>query len=160
VRGKAPGSATGRGLSLKGRAIALLARRDYSAVELRRKLAPHAESEEELESLLDGLRRDGYLSDARFAASLVRRRAERYGTARIAQELKTHQLPETVLAGELAGLKDSEEARCLQAWAKRFGVPPQNLQERAKQSRFLQARGFSSAAIRAALKGGPAVDED
>lgn len=145
---------TGHGPSLKGRAIALLARREYSMLELRRKLGPHAESEEQLTALLDTLQREGYLSQARFAASLVRRRGERYGTARVVQELKTHQLPSEVLEAETAALRATEVERCRQAWRKRFDALPQNLGERARQTRFLLARGFSSSAVRTVLKGG------
>lgn len=144
----------GQGPSLKARAIALLARREYSVVELRRRLAPHAESEDQLTALVDVLQREGYLSQARFAASLVRRRGERYGTARVVQELKAHQLPADVLEIETAALRATELERCRQAWKKRFDALPQNLEERARQTRFLLARGFSSSAVRTVLKGG------
>jgi regulatory protein len=36
---------------------------------------------------------------------------------------------------------------------KKFGRPPQSADERAKQMRFLQYRGFSANAIRQALRG-------
>jgi len=38
--------------SLRERALGFLARREHSRTELRRKLAPHAESPEELDALL------------------------------------------------------------------------------------------------------------
>ena len=40
-------------LSLKARALGYLSRREHSRAELRRKLAPHAESADEVEALLD-----------------------------------------------------------------------------------------------------------
>ncbi|MEK7696353.1 MAG: recombination regulator RecX, partial [Pseudomonadota bacterium] len=79
-------------LSLKARAVGYLSRREHSRAELARKLAPHAESAEEVEALLDVLERDNWLSNERFVDSLVHRRASRYGAARVLQEDKTHQL--------------------------------------------------------------------
>ncbi|MGL4807537.1 MAG: hypothetical protein ACRC4O_02225, partial [Giesbergeria sp.] len=42
-------------LSLKARALRSLARREYTRAELRRKLAPHEDTEEQLDALLDVL---------------------------------------------------------------------------------------------------------
>ena len=53
--------------SLRARALSYLARREHSRLELRRKLAPHAESPEQLESVLDTLEAQGLLSIERFA---------------------------------------------------------------------------------------------
>ena len=58
---------------LRARALRLLARREHSRVELGRKLAPHAESNEAVESLLDALEQKKQLSDARFAEARGRR---------------------------------------------------------------------------------------
>ena len=69
-------------LSLKARALGYLSRREHSRAELRRKLAPHAESADEVEALLDWLEGENWLSNTRFAESVVHRRASRYGTAR------------------------------------------------------------------------------
>ncbi|MBT9519695.1 MAG: RecX family transcriptional regulator, partial [Dechloromonas sp.] len=46
--------------------------------------------------------------------------------------------------------------RCRAIWAKKFGRPPETAEERGKQMRFLQYRGFSNDAIRRAMQG---VDE-
>ena len=69
--------AAGRDLSLRGRALKLLSLREQSRSELMRKLAPHAESPEQVQALLDDLQRAGLLSEQRFVESLVRRRASR-----------------------------------------------------------------------------------
>jgi len=42
-------------------------------------------------------------------------------------------------------------------WTKKFRAAPGTREERAKQMRFLQSRGFSFDAIRAVIKG---ADED
>ena len=75
-------------LSLRARAVQLLARREHSRSELARKLAPHAQSREELETLLDDLVRQGFLSDLRYAESVARSRGARYGSQRVVQELR------------------------------------------------------------------------
>ena len=75
-------------LSLRARALRSLARREHTRSELRCKLAPHEETEGQLDALLDALQAQGFLSDERAAASLVHRRAARLGTQRLRQELQ------------------------------------------------------------------------
>ncbi|MCO5397324.1 recombination regulator RecX [Ralstonia soli] len=140
-------------LSLKARALGYLSRREHSRVELRRKLAPHAESAEEVDALLDWLERENWLSNTRFAESVVHRRAGRYGTARLMQELKTHQLGEETLGEVKAQLQSSEASRAKALWEKRFGRPPTDLAERAKQVRYMMARGFSRSVVSRIISG-------
>src|SRR5260363_202621 len=59
---------------IRTRALACLARRDYSRAELRRKLLGETADIDQLDSTLDALERDGFLSDARFAEHLVAQR--------------------------------------------------------------------------------------
>jgi len=143
----------GPALTLRQRALAALARREHSRNELARKLAPHAADRDELEALLDALERERLLSGERFAESLVHRRAARYGSARIARELGEHALPAEVVAESLAGLRETEFERCKAAWERKFGRPPVDLQERARQTRFLAGRGFDAGVIRRVLRG-------
>ena len=140
-------------LSLKGRALAALARREYSRLELARKLRPHAESAEQLDAVLDALEAAKLLSNARFAESLAHRRAERFGVARVKQELKSHQLAPELIAEQVAQLRASEFERARAVWQKRFGEPPLDAQARARQIRFLAARGFSADVIRRVVGG-------
>ena len=56
-------------LSLKGRALKYLAAREHSRLELQRKLAPHAESAEQVDAALNDLEARGFLSAERFAES-------------------------------------------------------------------------------------------
>ena len=69
--------------TLRERALGLLARREHSRVELARKLAPHAESAEELEALLDDLCARRLLSDERYVEMRLNARAARFGNARL-----------------------------------------------------------------------------
>jgi len=137
---------------LRGKALALLARREHSRAQLARKLAPHAESEDELNSLLDDLVADGMVSDARYAGIRVASRGLRYGNARLAYDLGQDGVAAEEVAAALADVAH-ESGRCRLVWEKKFGTLPASLQERARQVRFLQSRGFSSASIRATLAG-------
>lgn len=147
-------------LSLKARALGYLSRREHSRTELRRKLAPHAESAEEVDALLDWLERENWLSNARFAESVVHRRAGRYGTARLMQELKTHQLGEETLGEVKAQLQATEVDRARALWEKRFGHPPADLAERAKQVRYMTARGFSRSVVSRIIAGADEMLDD
>ena len=140
--------------SLKGRALGYLSRREYSRAELARKLAPYVGEDESVEPVLDALEKDGWLSDARFAESLVHRRASRVGVARIVSELKRHAVGDSLVEEVNAQLRETELTRAQAVWSKKFGALPQTPAERAKQARFLAARGFSSATIVKLLKVG------
>lgn len=138
--------------SLKGRALGYLSRREYSRAELARKLAPYVDEGESIEPVLDALEQEGWLSDARFAESLVHRRASRVGVARIVSELKRHAVGDSLVEEVNAQLRETELTRAQAVWRKKFGALPQTPAERAKQARFLAARGFSSATIVKLLK--------
>lgn len=140
-------------LSLKARALKYLATREHSRLELGRKLAKYAEEGDDVDALLDFLEKNNWLSQERFAESLVHRRAGRYGNARVLAELQQHGVQGEDLAELKSELKDSETARAKEVWRRKFGTPPQDAEQRGKQMRFLMARGFSSGAVRAALKG-------
>ena len=134
--------------SLKGRALRCLSAREYSRAELTRKLAPHAESPEQLEQTLDELQAKGFISEARVAESVLNRRSTRLGAARIEQELQAKGLAPELVAQAMDKLKGTEPERAQQVWAKKFGQPAQDANERAKQMRFLAARGFSAEVVR------------
>ena len=45
-------------------------------------------------------------------------------------------------------LRETEEVRAREVWRKKFGAPATDAQERAKQIRFLIARGFAAEVVR------------
>jgi regulatory protein len=139
--------------SLKGRALGYLSRREYSRAELSRKLTPFVEETDSLETLLDSLESEGWLSDSRFAESLVHRRASRLGANRIVGELKRHAVGQTLIEEASAQLRETELARAQAVWRKKYGQLPETQAERARQGRFLASRGFSGATIGKILKG-------
>jgi regulatory protein len=154
-------------LSLKGRALQLLAQREHSRLELRRKLlrrsredalrsdtgaqATAADRHAEVEAVLDWLQAHRYLSDERFVESRVHARASRFGNLRIRQELSQHGVElTTAIAGDL---RDSEQARAREVQQRKFGSPPSTPAERARQARFLAGRGFSAEVVWQVLRG-------
>ncbi|KAA1008964.1 recombination regulator RecX [Paraburkholderia panacisoli] len=142
--------------SLKGRALGYLSRREYSRAELARKLKPFVEETESLDTVLDALEAENWLSDSRFAESLIHRRSSRLGTSRIIGELKQHAVDQTLVEEASAQLRETELTRAQAIWRKKFGQLPETPAERAKQARFLASRGFSGATIGKILKG---IDE-
>ncbi|MEM5314051.1 recombination regulator RecX [Paraburkholderia sp. JHI869] len=143
--------------SLKGRALGYLSRREYSRAELSRKLVPYTEDADALEALLDSLEREGWLSDARFAESVVHRRASRVGAGRIVSELKRHAVGDALIEEVSTQLRETELTRARTVWQKKYGQLPETPAERARQARFLAARGFSMSIIGKILKG---IEED
>ncbi|HEX7932426.1 MAG TPA: recombination regulator RecX [Paraburkholderia sp.] len=143
--------------SLKGRALGYLSRREYSRSELARKLKPFVEEADSLDTLLDTLEAENWLSDSRFAESLIHRRSSRLGASRIVGEMKQHALDQTLVQEASAQLRETELARAQAVWRKKFGQLPETQAERAKQARFLASRGFSAATIGKILKG---IDEE
>ena len=176
-------------LSLKARALQLLAQREHSRIELRRKLLAHAvqhaaasanaesfaevaadasadssagpafsrrlpptaDMQASVDSLLDWLAANGHLSEARFVEARVRTRAARLGNLRIRHELAQHGLQ--LAPDEAQALKDSEFARARRVWTRKFEASPGDAASRARQARFLAARGFSPDVIRRLLRG-------
>lgn len=132
---------------LRARAIGWLARRDHSRAELRRKLARLRASAADIEALLDALEAESLLSDQRFAAGVARVRGARFGSQRVANELRQKGVGAEV-AGLVAGLKAGDLELAHSVWERKFGAAPANAAERARQMRFLQARGFPGDVIR------------
>lgn len=141
-------------LSLKGRALKLLAAREYSRRELERKLAEHEQEPGQLKKALDELEAKGFLNEQRVVDSVVHRRAPRLGAARIRQELQAKGLDADKVAAAVAGLQATELERAREVWARKFDASPANAAERGKQMRFLMTRGFSGAVISRVLRGG------
>ncbi len=142
--------------SLKARAIAALARREHSRAELRARLVATVAPPEEVDVALDEVAALGYLSDARFAQSEVSRKAGAWSRRAIAESLKGKGVPAEVAAAamEAHGTEDGDAMVAL--WRRRFGAPPANERDKARQVRFLQSRGFALSAIFKLLRSPPA----
>ena len=139
-------------MSLKGRALRLLAGREQSRTELERKLGAHAETPEQLAQVLDELQAKDFISEARVAESVINRRSARLGAARVRHELLGKGLGAEVVREAMQRLKATELERAQEVWRKKFdgkadsSVP--DASARLKQMRFLAARGFDSEVVR------------
>jgi len=124
----------------------LLARREHSRLELRRKLGARDLPDELIEQALDDLQQDGLLSDQRFAESFAGSRLRRgQGPQRILAELRQRGVVDALAEQALASLGADWLATARAVREKRFGrAVPQDFKERARQARFLQYRGFSA----------------
>ena len=149
-------------LSLRARALQCLARREYSRAELRSKLLPHVQADEDfeqlpppnLDALLDDLAARGWLSDARAATQLLHAKRSRFGTQRITHELRQKGIAESLIDDTLPQLKETELEAAREVWRKKFGVAPKDVKEKAKQVRFLQSRGFALDVVFKVLRDG------
>lgn len=134
------------------KAVALLARREHSARELRRKLTERGYSADEADDALQRLADDGYQDDGRFAEMLVRTRiSSGQGPARIRAELATHDIDaEHVDAAFDANEADwSGQARSI--IERRYsGQDLRDARLRRKAIEFLMRRGFCLDVARAA----------
>jgi regulatory protein len=146
-------------VSLKARALRYLSAREHSRLELARKLGRYAEEGDDVEALLDFLEKNNWLSSERFAESLIHRRAARYGNSRVVAELQSHGVQGEALTELNSELVETELARAREVWRRKFGTVATDAAGRAKQMRFLLARGFSQRATRAAMQGS-CDDED
>lgn len=137
---------------LRARALGYLARREYTRAELARKLAVYCEDSDELTSLLDDFTRRGWLSEARFTEMLVQARQGKFGVRRIAHELREKGVSEEGIAAAMPDIRENELETARAVWMKKFGVPPADSRERARQMRFLASRGFGAETLQRILR--------
>lgn len=144
------------------RALDLLAAREHSAQELRGKLRRGELAEQDVDAVLADLASEGLQSDRRFATAFVRSRRERgQGPLRIEADLRQRGVEAGLIESSLDGdVDDGSEEEQGSDWAalaravrrKRFGEEiPGDIDERARQARFLRSRGFTEGQIRAAF---------
>lgn len=137
--------------SLRQRALEYLSKREYSASELGQKLKTYADETDDIPSLLADFKARGWLSDARFTKQLVRLRQVKFGSAKVAYELKEKGVAEDLIAEAVLDIKENELENATEVWRKKFKHPATNRNEWAKQARFLQSRGFDFDIIKKVL---------
>jgi regulatory protein len=160
MAGPASAGRPGFAVSLKGRALRLLAGREQSRAELERKLAVHSETPEQLAQVLDELQAKDFISEARVVASVINRRQARLGASRIKRELQGKGIDADMVAEAMGDLKATELERAREVWRKKFdskadapSMADISPAERARQMRFLAARGFGADVIRRVVAG-------
>ena len=130
-------------------AIRLLARREHTFAELQVKLLDRGYQEPAVLQVLEDLANRGVQSDERFTESYVRWRLMcGFGPLKIKQELKDRGVKSPLIAQYTQLSKQEWMDNLNKLRQKRFGmIVPKNDEERAKQARFLQSRGFDCSDI-------------
>jgi regulatory protein len=146
--------------TLRGRALRLLGRREFARQELEKRLRAYSETPVELEALLDDLAAHGWLSDARYADALVRKRTGQFARRAIAQKLKQAGVAVEVTDAALAQADPEVEfAAALALCRRKFRSAPIDPKAMARQIRFLQSRGFALSLALRVLKQSSKADE-
>jgi regulatory protein len=128
-----------------------LGKREYSYHELGQKLKTFAEETDDILALLEDFKSRGWLSDKRFTDQLVHARKTKFGSAKVANELREKGVADELIAHAVADVKENEFENATEVWRKKFKSPAQSRDEWAKQARFLQSRGFGFDVIKKVL---------
>ncbi len=142
-------------------ALDALGRRDYSCEDLRRKLLEKGYDVCVVLPLLEALRGEKLLDDARYLENFVAYHAARgQGPLRIRVDLRRHGLQGSQVEEYLDAYPDWITV-LKNARLKKFGAQAaKNYADRQLQARFLSYRGFTSAQIRMALGFDVEIDSD
>jgi regulatory protein len=135
-------------------ALGLLARRDHSTLELKRKLGRAGHEPEAIDAALERLRELGYQNDGRYAQALERQLVGR-GRGPRAVRAKLAQAGVQPPAPDESASDDPPRdwpALARQALERRFGTdPPSDRRQWQQRARFLLARGFTESQARSAV---------
>ncbi|MBT3917646.1 MAG: recombination regulator RecX [Nitrosomonadales bacterium] len=142
---------------LKKRALYYLGKREYSRLELYKKINAYAKELElethNIKTMLNDLESDNWLSDQRFTEQFIFSKKSKYGAEKIRYELKNRGVDENIINNELIKIETENYSLAKKIWSKKFDDTPKSLEERNKQIRFLQGRGISIELIYKILSG-------
>ena len=91
------------------------------------------------------------MSDKRFTEMLVHARKTKFGSARVANELREKGVADELIASAVAEIRVNELDHARNVWQKKYKINPATREEWAKQARFLQSRGFGFDVIKKVL---------
>jgi len=106
---------------------------------------------ENIKAILDDFKTRGWLSDARFTEQMVHARKSKFGSARVANELREKGVADDLIDNAIASLKETEFDNALAICRKKYHAPPTSREDWARQARFLQSRGFGFDIIKKVL---------
>ena len=134
-------------------AVDLLARREYSAAELERKLLEKTANPDDVASALETLQEKGYQSDERCVAMFINQRvSQAYGLRRIENDLRQKGIGNELTQSALEAAEIDWFELAARAYEKRYGqTHVDDFKEKAKRQRHLLSRGFSFDEINYAL---------
>jgi len=142
---------------LKKRSLYYLGKREYSRLELQKKINAFAEElkldTQNIKNLLNDLEGNNWLSDQRFTEQFIFSKKNKYGVEKIRYELKMRGVDDTIINSELVKIKSENYSLAKKIWAKKFDNTPHSQEERNKQIRFLQGRGINIELIHKILSG-------
>ena len=140
--------------SLRQRALEYLGKREYSHHELGQKLKAYLAEDEDFEvitAILEDFKTRGWLSDVRFTEQIVHARSHKFGSAKIANELREKGVSQDLIEIAIEHVKENELANAKEIWRKKFKATPTSRDDWARQGRFLQSRGFGFDVIKKVL---------
>jgi regulatory protein len=149
--------------SLRQRALEYLGKREYSYSELGQKLKTYLEEGDDVDvitAILEDFKTRGWLSDARYTDQMVHARQVKFGTAKIAHELRSKGVADDLVQSAIEKLKRSELDNAREIWRKKFKTAPATREEWAKQARFLQGRGFGFDTIKQVMSQTNHLDDE
>jgi len=130
-------------------AIRMLTGREHSCFELVEKLKKKGHGSDDIDDVVAQLLKDKYLNDARFAEMFIRSKSKRgIGPIKIQMELQQRSVDSSLIDEYLDFNQPDWFESAIEVRCKRFGeVLPDDVNEKAKQIRFLQQRGFTQKQI-------------
>lgn len=131
-------------------AMNLLARREHSRRELREKLNKKFSNSVLISSVIEQLEKDNLISDQRYAEMIIHSKANKlYGPERIKYELRQAGISDDLIDTQLEASDINWLDSLTHLKQKKFGATSATTpQERAKQYRYFQYRGFDSQTIK------------
>ena len=131
-----------------------LSRREHATLELTQKLISKGYEDDEVIAALERLSDQGLLSDARFTEAFINQRINRgSGPLKIRAELRQKGVSDAMIAEFLDERDPLWRETAQEVRSKKYGSElPADLKEKARQSRFLQSRGFSTEHTRYAMR--------
>ena len=139
--------------ALVSAALKMLSRRDYSRTAFISKLTTGEFEKVDVEAAADWCHEQGFLNESRFAESTSRRLGAKFGAQRVAHSLRQKGVAEDQVAAAISTLKESELGRASALWTRKFGKVAASADEKSKQIRYLQSRGFSFAIVKQVITG-------
>ena len=126
-------------------AMDLLSRREHSRRELRDKLKKRFNDPDLIDQELDRLADENLQCDQRFAGSFLRQRLSRgHGPMRIRQEARQRGISESEMSLAMQDENPDWYQLAESTYVRKFGaLPPEDLKEKSRRSRFMQYRGFA-----------------
>ena len=142
---------------LKNRALYYLAKREYGFVELVKKIKPFATDQLDLNldncyQIVEELKLKGLQSDYRFCESYINSKKRKFGPQKISYELKQKEIDDFLIEEFIEVLRNEEYQSAKIVWEKKYSSLPTDLNEKNKQIKFMQNRGFSFDTIKKIIK--------